>query len=300
MSTENTNNTATEVKFGRKEVNFINVNKIQVEEDFNQRIDYGDLESMEKDFRRIKHEIENGNTDAILDIPTVRGHFDRSKGKYILTDGHRRIRAAMNVGLQFVPFLPASDDEMTRLIAQMTLNSGKRYNSVETGFLIGKMEAVNAASETPLKKEALKTFICEKLSISASTYVNCKKIVDAPEEVRQLIIDEKISAVEVVKLINKKVPSEKIVSITNKAIENKNRAIEKQMQTGVGQKKSQKATAQDFELGFQDKNLKAQLQELFEVASERTDKASKTVVSLIEVLFQNECETSEELLEKLK
>jgi ParB-like chromosome segregation protein Spo0J len=303
MSTENTtNNTAKEttVKLPRKEVNFVQLDKIHVEEDFNQRMDYGDLEYMVKDFRNIKEQMDNGNTDAILNIPTIRGHYDRALGKYVLTDGHRRVRAAINAGLQVLPFLPTSDDEMSRLISQMTLNSGKKYNSVETGFLISKMEAVNDASETPLKKEALKTFICQKLGISASTYVNCKKIVDAPQEVRQLIIDEKISAVEVGKLMSKKVPAEKIVSITNKAIENKNQTIEKQAQTGVGQKKSQKATAKDFELGFQDKNLKAQIQELYETASERTDKASKTVLQLIDLLFQNECETSEELLEKLK
>jgi len=68
-----------EIDIKRKDMFLVPVNSIIVEEGFNTRIDYGDLESLKNSI------IENGI------ITPLKGYKD--KDKYVLTEGHRRIKA---------------------------------------------------------------------------------------------------------------------------------------------------------------------------------------------------------------
>ncbi len=87
----------TYVKPKKKDVYSISPDNIIVEKGFNPREDYGDMDHLIKSIR------ENG----VL-VP-LRGYKERGTNNYIITDGHRRLRASKEVVKEFpdmtVPFI---------------------------------------------------------------------------------------------------------------------------------------------------------------------------------------------------
>ena len=162
----------------------IDPRNIVVEDGFNSREDFGDIDTLAKQIE------ENGELNPISVVP-----FKDESGneKYRLIDGERRYRAVMSlldrgVTIDRIPalFQPKSADQKALLVQQIIRNEGKGFNEMELAIAYKKL----------LDEGMTKEEIAEKIAGGKHSKVNyCLGHLNRDERIQKLIADGKVSGV---------------------------------------------------------------------------------------------------------
>ena len=162
----------------------IDPRNIVVEDGFNSREDFGDIDTLAKQIE------ENGILNPISVVP-----FKDESGneKYRLIDGERRYRAVMSlldrgVTIDRIPalFQPKSADQKALLIQQIIRNEGKGFTEMELAIAYKKL----------LDEGMTKEEIAEKIAGGKHSKVNyCLGHLNRDERIQKLIADGKVSGV---------------------------------------------------------------------------------------------------------
>ena len=162
----------------------IDPRNIVVEDGFNSREDFGDIDTLAKQIE------ENGILNPISVVP-----FKDESGneKYRLIDGERRYRAVMSlldrgVTIDRIPalFQPNSADQKALLVQQIIRNEGKGFNEMELAIAYKKL----------LDEGMTKEEIAEKIAGGKHSKVNyCLGHLNRDERIQKLIADGKVSGV---------------------------------------------------------------------------------------------------------
>lgn len=152
---------------------------LEVEEGFNVRYDYGDLEELTASI------IENG-----VKVP-VRGAKNKT-GKYVLTDGHRRYAAVKNAvenkGIDeskiLIPLIPdgkiKSED---RILGMIVYNDGKKLTLLEEAEVYKRLEGTLSQAD-----------IARKVGKTPTHISNLIKLASTSDKVKEQIRSGKVSA----------------------------------------------------------------------------------------------------------
>lgn len=167
----------------KKDLFLVDVTTIKIEDGFNVRTDYGDIEWLKESIR------ENGVIQAL--------RCRKTNGEYVLIDGHRRHRACMMLveeGVQVrVPVMMCgkSTSPEQRIIEMMTLNEGKRLNPVE------EAEGINRLLNYGLSDSE----ISKKIGKTLSHVSSMKTLHNLPTRIKNMVRDEKITATLLISLM---------------------------------------------------------------------------------------------------
>lgn len=178
----------TEEKVIRKEYYFVPLSKIEVEDGFNAREDYGDIDALAVSIKN------NG-----IKVP-LRGYKKRGEDTYVVTDGHRRLKAvnlAIKKGavIDAVPFITEawqSDDR--RVLDMIVCNDGKPLTMLEEAEVYRRLIAWGW-TEARVAKETGKT----KTAVN-----NCLILLKATPELKNKIQTGVVSATVVLEKLRKK------------------------------------------------------------------------------------------------
>jgi ParB-like chromosome segregation protein Spo0J len=238
---------------------------IVVEEGFNKRgaDNYGDIEGLARSL------VKFGVIEALI------GYKKRGEDKFILTEGHRRLKAIQlafqnhaegkpgfeNIDkIRKVPFRVASSTLKDRLMIMAITGKGKQpLTDMEKAALYSELIGV-LQTEGLKRGDAIKE-VCGNLGVSQATVYNVLALNELPEEIKTSISTGKISGSTVVAITREIKDEAGQVAAVREAIAD----AEKTAQT-EGKKAAKKATASNV------KGLKAKspMQKLTEVADKLT------------------------------
>ena len=180
----------------------IEFENIGVKPNFNKRIDYGDIEELAQSIHK------NG-----VRIP-LKGHRDRLEDKWIITSGHRRLKAIELLHKKGISIIvpitsDASETDEQRIIGQITDNSGKKFNPVEEAAVIHELITVHNYTEEQIREKTgfTKVYIC-----------NLKLLIKAPKKLKDLIVNDNLSATLAMKIFREEKDYEKAQEIIEKTI----------------------------------------------------------------------------------
>ena len=153
---------------------------IDVQEGFNARTDYGDIESLRDSI------IENG-----VEVPMKVYRNPDEKGRYILVDGHRRHRATMMAieGGADIAYVPArlaerNSNQESRLFDMIITNDGKPLSTYEQGVVYSRLLAYGYNQSE----------IAKKVGKSAALVGNAIRLATAPKVIQDYITQDMISS----------------------------------------------------------------------------------------------------------
>lgn len=175
---------------------------IIVEEGFNVRKDYGDIEGLMQSI------IENGLLEP-LSASKVRG-----EDKFILTDGHRRMTAILKAiekghDIPFVKVITASGNIEDRLFNMVITGAGKKALTVlEEGEAYKRLVAYSYVPKD----------IAKKVGKSIATIHNLLTLADAPKVVKNAIERDEISGSTVVQIIREVKNPDELVRVIEEAV----------------------------------------------------------------------------------
>lgn len=173
---------------------YIDPRSLEIEEGFNTRIDYGNIEELRDSI------IENG-----VKIP-LRGCRKKGHDKYIIMDGHRRHRAVMMAikeghNIARIPFLlEEKKSREERLFELLLSNDGKPLTSLELGETYKRLKNYGYNA----------TEISKKVGKSITHVIDMIGVADSEKEVKDSI--------------NKGIISATLVSETKKKFDDKQEA----------------------------------------------------------------------------
>lgn len=186
----------------RKDVFYINPKEIRIEESFNVRKDYGDIDSLAQSIQ------ENG-----VRVP-IRGY--KKDGLYYITDGHRRFAAVqklMQQGIELkVPFLSDGRESTKeqRVIDMLICNDGKRLNPIE------ESEAVIRLSNYGYSDNE----ISSKTGLSLSYVSNLKQLDTLPKKIKNMISDNVITSTLAMEILRENKDFDKAIEVIETAVSN--------------------------------------------------------------------------------
>lgn len=209
----------------RKDLFMVDPRLIQVDETFNVRQEYGDINELKNSI------ITNGVKVAL------RGH--RDGGGFKLTDGFRRMRAitmalAEGHDIPLVPFLLESRDytDTDRIIDMFIMNSGKNLEPLE------EAEGIKRLLNTGLKPKEIAT----RIGKTQAHISNMVLIMESPEFVKSKIRERVITATTALNIIRETSDPSEQQSIIEKGMEtaqkNGNKKVTTRSLTNVSKGKS--------------------------------------------------------------
>lgn len=188
-------------KVQRKDLFFIDPKMLIIEEGFNTRNDYGNIEELKNSI------IENG-----VKVP-IRGY--KEGDNFVIVDGHRRHRAVMIAiaeGNQIarVPFISEKKKNLEDRIFEILIsNDGKPLTSLELGETYKKLQNFGYnASE-----------IAKKIGKSVSHVLSMIDVASSSKEIKDAIKEESISATLVAEIKSKIENSEEAEEIIKVSVE---------------------------------------------------------------------------------
>lgn len=186
------------LKIKREYFHLVPVSQIQVEEGFNARIDYGDIESL------VSSIIEHGVKQPV----TGRKEGDT----FVLTDGHRRFKAvqiAIERGHDIKTIKMVVEkkgyNEEQRLVDMITLNSRKNLSMVEKGDVYKRLIGYGWSE----------TKIAQSIGMSESHVSGCLTLVNsASQKLKKAVADKVLapsSAIEIARSTSSSKEQDKMV-----------------------------------------------------------------------------------------
>lgn len=215
---------------------------IEIEEGFNERIDYGDIDALARSV------VELGVLEP------VKAYKKKGEDKYVLTDGHRRMKA-VNLAIkyhnankegfediskiQLIKLLAGPSTRKERLLEMAVTGEGKKpLTDLEKASLYQKLIDISMA-EGKKRGEAI-TELRAKLGVSQATVYNILQLNALPEEIKTAIEKKEISGSTVTTIIREAKSPEEQVRMVNEAIEDA-----KQTAQASGKATVKKATAKN-------------------------------------------------------
>jgi ParB/RepB/Spo0J family partition protein len=184
----------------RKDVFFLTLDQIKIEEGFNVRQDYGDINELAESIK------ENG-----VRVP-IRGY--KKNGVYWITDGHRRYKAVQLLdkkGLEVrIPFLAdgRESSQEQRVIDMIICNEGKKLNPVEVADAVNRLLNFGyTEGEIHVKTGYSKVYIS-----------NLKLLNSAPKKIKNLITDNVIKSTLAMKILREEKDFDKAMEVIENAI----------------------------------------------------------------------------------
>lgn len=193
------------LKTQRTDLQHVDHRNIIVEENFNKRglNNYGDMEGLALNV------VANGVIDAII------GFKVRGEDRFVLTEGHRRLKAVKMAfkyhaegkagfedisKIELIPLRPASSDKKERLIIMATTGFGKvALTEMEKASLY--LDLIEIDIKGGMKRgEAIKALV-GRLGISQATVYNILKLNEFPDEIKEEITNGTITGSTVVALV---------------------------------------------------------------------------------------------------
>ncbi len=241
-------NKATEMealKTKKTDLLLIDPNNIVIEDDFNVRQDYGDIDSLAKSIASV------GQIEPVV-VSKIRG-----TDQYILTDGHRRMKGIMlakknGANIPYVKAVVSENNPITRLLTMVITGADKKpLTNLEEGeaYKRLKAEGINA-------KE-----IASRVGKSFVHVYAMMKLADAPDQIKQYIRNGEISGSTVSKLMQDYNTVEELIQVVEEAV--LNAQIEDETDVKDGKKKEgakpKKATARHAGVMSPMKKLEAAL-----------------------------------------
>lgn len=164
--------------------------QIEIEEGFNKREDYGDMHEL----------VESIRANGVLN--PVKGYRIRKKGeedRFVLTNGHRRHRAAMMLieeGVEIrVPFVGGGKpSEVDRLVETYVGNEGKPLNAVEQAAVVAQLIQYGLEPKE----------VAAKLAVTTATVSNLLTLSKVKPTLKKKIVQGVISPTMVLKLVRSK------------------------------------------------------------------------------------------------
>lgn len=169
-------------KTKKTDLYLINPKNISVQENFNSRRDFGDIEEL----------AEQIATQGVLNPIHVRP-IDGENNKFLLVDGERRYRAVMHninngVDIEYIPaIIVNTNDEQQLLCMQLQTNEGKNFNEYEYGILYSKLR------KTGMSVEEMAKLVGKKIWHVTVCIAHTKR----DPRVQELMKDERITGVDV-------------------------------------------------------------------------------------------------------
>lgn len=230
----------------RKDIHFVDHRGIIVEEGFNPREDYGDIETL---YESIK---VNG-----IQMP-LRG-FQKA-GKWILTDGHRRLKCERMFFeetdiVRRVPILSSSNKLDHRIMEALICGSeGKQLNLLERAKGYERLKKLGYTN----------TDIARRVGLTRTSINYALILLKAPKDVQDLISNGIIAPSSVIEVIKKYGTEEgvKVIKKAYKALEGSGKKLEFKQFSGKVRfsslKELKKLVSSDT-----DRKVKPQMQEMY-------------------------------------
>lgn len=271
------------------EILLIDLEQVGVKPNFNARIDYGDINELARSIK------ENGIKVAL------RGHRDKIEGKYLITDGHRRLKAIQKLakdGIEIrVPIISdASDSEEDRTLNMLIYNEGKKLNPVEEAEVIHRLFNYGFGEDEIIKKTGFtKVYIC-----------NLKLLHSAPKKVKDLIIKNIVSATLAMKIFREEKDFAKAQELIEKTIiskgtdeeGNKKKITEKDLNKQKGKQNSYSALKKVFKkYGKNQLTPRQDRIDLFDFAK-RINEGEMSLDNIMSELFEPVPDDTKEFVDK--
>lgn len=212
----------TEIRDSKKtDLMLVDPRNIIIDEDFNVRKDYGDMDELTKSI------MENGMIEPIICAKV------RKEDKYMLTDGFRRMRAVMaaiekGCEIPFVKVIIASGTMEDRILQMVITGTGKKPLTV--------LEEAEAYKRLVAHSFEAKE-IASKTGKSVAHVYNMLKLADAPMKVKKMIEKNEITATTVMQLIRNVKTTDELLEVIENAANEAN--------TGVTDGKVKKVTTKN-------------------------------------------------------
>ncbi len=210
------------LKTERTDLAHVDHRNITIEENFNARSEnnYGDIEGLARNI------VANGVIDALI------GFKVRGEDRFIMTEGHRRLRA-VKLAFKFhsegksgfediskierIPFRSASSNTKERLLIMATTGFGKvPLTDLEKASLYKRL--IDFDMESGLKRgEAIKGLV-KSLGISQATVYNILQLNDLDDDIKAFVESGQISGSTVVTIIREEKDVEKQKELVLSAI----------------------------------------------------------------------------------
>lgn len=256
-----------------------------IEDGFNVREDFGDLKALEKSIE-------------CQGIVTPLMGQQMADGKWVITDGERRVRAALALKskgtVRLLPIIqePQGFDEEKRTASLLSRNDGKELTLLEQAAVVGRLMGMGLKAKT----------IGERVGKTVTAIRNLEKLVNIPDEVRDHIKKGTISASLVIEIIRKYPDPEEYTKKIEEGVkaaqsleqlrDTKTRELlgddvnsieveEKVTKTTTKTKVSQK----DFDENFGKKKAEPKVDDLYEALSEEMSNGKPVNAKMLEALI---------------
>lgn len=222
--------TATEMetlKTKKTDLMLIDPRNIVIEDEFNVRSDYGNIDELAKSI------VEVGQLEPIM-VAKQRG-----TDQYILTDGHRRMKAILKAiengnSIQYVKAIVTSGNMEDRIFAMVITGIGKKpLNNLEEGEAYKRLKAYGYEVKD----------IAAKVGKSLPHIYNMLKLADVPQQVKKHIIKGDISGNTVVSLLKDVKTADDLLKAVEEAVLASEIEHEEDAKAGKKTTKKKKATA---------------------------------------------------------
>lgn len=259
--------TATEMetlKTKKTDLMLIDPRNIIVEDDFNIRSDYGNIDELAKSIAEV------GQLEPIM-VAKQRG-----TDQYILTDGHRRMRAILKAieqghNIQYVKAIVTSGNMEDRIFAMVITGIGKKpLNNLEEGEAYKRLKAYGYEVKD----------IATKVGKSLPHIYNMLKLADVPQKVKKYILDGDISGNTVVSLLKDVKTADDLLKVVEEAVLASEIEHEEDAKAGKKTAKKKKATARHTGVLSPMKKLEAALDIAMEKGFENVQLLHDIVVKL--------------------
>lgn len=254
------------LKTKKTDLLLIDPRNIVIEEGFNVREDYGDIKGLAESITR------SGQIEPVV-VSKIRG-----TEQYVLTDGHRRMRAILKANedganIQYVKAIVSDNDPVHRLLTMVITGADKKpLTNLEEGEAYKRLkdEGINPKD------------IAARVGKSFVHVYAMMKLADAPDQVKAYIRKGEISGSTVTKLMKDYNTIEELIQVVEEAV--LNAQIEDEGAVKEGKKKEgakpKKATARHAGIMSPMKKLEAAL----EIAIEKEYASAEFLQQLVSKL----------------
>ncbi|MCK9415752.1 ParB/RepB/Spo0J family partition protein [Candidatus Dojkabacteria bacterium] len=204
----------------RKDILLVDPKILKIEEGFNTRVDYGDIDELMNSI------IENG-----VQIP-LKGY--KEGDLFVIVNGHRRFKAiqkAIELGFEIarIPFISEKKKSIEERIFDIIItNDGKQLTSLELGETYKKLMNYNFTIPE----------IAKKIGKTYKHVADCISVAECSKDIKTMIQDGDVSATLVAEVTSKVKDADKVTEIIRTASD----------QNKITGKK--KVTKRDIELNF--------------------------------------------------
>jgi len=225
-----------EKKVPRKDYRLFTVYDIQVEEGFNPRQDFGDIDELARDI----------SVNGVL-VP-LHGFIKKGDTKYTLTDGHRRFMAAQivqknnpDIELRIPLIAHKVMSEEQRLFNVLSFNGGKNLNPLEESDVVNRLINFGMNDKEIIKRTGM-----------TSVYIsNLKLLYSCPQKIKNLISSSVVTATLAMDVLRNSKSFEEAVEIIEKGVsfaksEGKEKLVKKDLEKSQGKVNSYSAMCKCF------------------------------------------------------